>query len=58
MELKVNDKFSSLKDLESAISNYSKTNYVDLHKRDARTINQAIKEKKISQNRVENKDLK
>ena len=58
MELKVNDKFSSLKDFESAISNYSKTNYVDLHKRDARTINQAIKEKKISQDRVKNKDLK
>ena len=58
MELKVNNEFSSLKDLESAISSYSRKNYVDLHKRDARTINQATKEKKISEDRVKNKELK
>ena len=58
MDFKVNDKFSSLEELEEAIVNYSKRNYVDLHKRDTRTLKQTVKEKKVSRDRVKNQRLK
>ena len=57
-KFKLNDKFSILQDLELAIASYSKEKYVDLHKRDSRTIEQAVKEKKISRERIQNKELK
>lgn len=58
MDFKVGDKFSSISQLELAIANYSKKNYVDLHKRDAKTLQSAVKSKSISEDRVRNKELK
>ena len=34
MDFKLGDKFASLTDLQTAITNYSKKHYVDLHKGD------------------------
>ena len=57
MDFKVGDKFSSISQLELATANYSKKNYVDLHKRDAKTLQSAVKSKSISEDRFETKNL-
>ena len=58
MDIKLHNKFSSLNELEVAIANYSKKNYVELYKRDTRSLKQAVKEKKFSQGRLKNPELK
>ena len=58
MAFKLGDKFSSYEEKESAIKIFSKENMVDFLKRDARTLGQAVKEKKITQDRVKNDMLK
>ena len=58
MDFKLNDKFSSLNKLELQIANYSKKKHVVLHKREARTLEAALREKKLSLDRIKNKDLK
>ena len=57
MDFKVNDKFSSYTELENKISEYCKKNHADLHKRDARTLKSAVKQKKISQERAQKTEL-
>ena len=52
MEFKVNDKFTSFDELEKKIAYYSKRNYVDLHRREARTLQTALKQRKISEERA------
>jgi zinc finger SWIM domain-containing protein 3 len=53
-----NEKFSSLSELESKIIQYQKKNYVDLYKRDSRTIDSAIKKKSISADKVPSEEFK
>ena len=57
MDFKVNDKFSSLNESELQIANYSKKKHVVLHKREARTLEAALRQKKLSLDRIKNKDL-
>ena len=52
------EKFSSLSQLEAKIVNYERKYYVDLYKRDSRTINSAIKKKCISGNKVPSDETK
>ena len=40
------------------IANHSKKNNVDLHKRDAKTLQEAVREKQLSEDRMKNKELK
>ena len=58
MDFKLGDKFASLADLQTAITNYSKKHFVDLHKRDSRTLEAAVRAKKISADRCQKKELK
>ena len=58
MDFKLGDTFSSLADLQTAITNYSKKHYVELHKRDSQTLDAAVKAKKISADRCQKKELK
>ena len=58
MALKVGNKFSSYEDVESAIKIFSKENLVDRHKRDTETLGAAVKQKRITKDRVKNDALK
>ena len=55
--IKLNDRFSSLDELEERIKEYSRRNYVDLHKSDARTLGSALKAKKVKEDRVKKAEL-
>ena len=50
----VGEKFTSFDDLEKKISEYTRRNYIDLHRGQCRTISAAIKSKRISQEKVKN----
>ena len=52
------EKFSSLSDLETKIVQFQRKRYVDLYKRDSRTINSAIKKKSISAAKVPSEEIK
>ena len=58
MEFQIGDKFSSFAELQSRIDSYSKNNYHDLHRRDSRTLDAAVRQKRIIPERVRNKELK
>ena len=58
LNFNLNDKFSSLEELKLKLENYKRHNNVDLHIRDSRTLQQAMKEKKLSEDRVKNMGLK
>ena len=58
MEFQVGDKFSSFEELQSKIDLYCKSSYYDLHRRDSRTLDAAVRQKRIVPERVKNKDLK
>ena len=52
------EKFSSFAEVERKISEYTRETYIDLYRRDARTLESAVKQRKISAERVKNKSLK
>ena len=54
----VGEKFTSFDDLEKKISEYTRRNYIDLHRGQCRTISAAIKSKRISQEKVKNDALR
>ena len=43
MNINLGDKFGSFRELQEAIATYSKANFVDLHIRDSRTLQAAVK---------------
>ena len=57
MEFKVNDTFTSYAELQRKVEAYCKKNHADLHKRDARTLKSAVKQKKISEERAQKENL-
>ena len=57
MEFVVNEKFSSLEELESKIEEFSAIKHVLLQRRDSRTLENAVKQRRISGKRVKNRNL-
>ena len=57
MNVNLGDKFGSFRELQEAIATYSKANFVDLHIRDSRTLQAAVKAKRISEARGRKKEL-
>ena len=53
----LNEKFSSYSELQTKVDNYCRTKYIQLWKRDSRTINSAIKKKNLSAERVSVDDI-
>ena len=53
---KVQDKFTSFEQLEDKANKYSKHYYADLHIRDSRLLDAAVKQKQCSSDRVKNRD--
>ena len=58
MEFQVGDKFSSFEELQGKIDSYCKSSYYDFHRRDSRTLDAAVRQKRIVRERVKNEDLK
>ena len=59
MEFQLNDKFSSFEELQNKIDSYCKANYHDLHRRDSRTLDAAVRQKRVVPERAgKNRDLK
>ena len=54
----IGEKFSSFDQLQEKISAYTRKTYIDLYRRESRTIATAIKAKRISSTKVINESLK
>jgi hypothetical protein len=54
----VGEKFSSFEELDKKINAYTRKTYIDLYRKEARTIAAAVKEKRISSKKVKNNTLK
>ena len=49
MDINLGDKFGSFRELQQAIATFLKANFVALHIRDSRTLQAAVKAKRISE---------